>query len=126
AAALGPALGGLAACGGQDGADDPDASGQPELRAEVPRAEPGPAAGAGTAVVPFTARMLGAADRSEVNAVLSPLSAQLALTMAGLGAAGTTRAQMEEVLGGSIDDLARSANTLSTVLAAVGDEEREQ
>ncbi|EWS79557.1 serine protease [Brachybacterium phenoliresistens] len=122
AAALAPTAGGLAACG--QGAD-PEEDGMPDLQAELPRAEPGPAAGAGGLAVPFTARMLGAADRSATNAVLSPLSAQLALTMAGLGAAGDTRAQMEEVLGGSIDELAENANTLATVLAAIGEEERE-
>lgn len=130
AAALVPTAGGLAACA--EGADPDDGattaddrSVVPDLQAEMPRAEPGPADGAGALVVPFTTRMLGAVDRSDTNAVLSPLSAQLALAMAGLGAVGTTRAQMEEVLGGSIDELARNANTLSSVLAAVGDQERE-
>src|SRR5690625_5664911 len=42
------------------------------------------------------ARMLGAIDRADTNAVCSPLSAQIVLTMAGMGAAGATRAQMEQ------------------------------
>lgn len=124
AAAAAPAAAGLAACGRDGGTDDPEDRAAPELRAEAPRAEPGAAQGAGARVVPFTARMLGAVDRTAVNAVLSPLSAQIALTMAGLGAAGATLAQMEEALGGEVEDLARSANTLSSVLAAVGEQER--
>jgi len=122
-AALPLASVGLAACGDETGTGK---VGEPDLAAEVPRAEPGPADGAGALTVPFTARLLGAVDRAEANAVCSPLSAQVALTMAGLGAAGDTRAQMEEVLGGSIDELAATANTLSSVLAAVGDEDREE
>ncbi|WP_422116416.1 serpin family protein [Brachybacterium sp. UNK5269] len=98
---------------------------EPDLRAELPRAEPEPAEGAGALVVPFTARLLGAIDRTPVNAVCSPLSAQVALTMIGMGAAGDTRAQLEDVLGGSMDELASTANTLSTALSAVGDQERE-
>ena len=109
---------GLAACGGGDGPD-------PDLRAELPRAEPGPVEGAGDLVVPFTAALLGAIDRAEVNAVCSPLSAQVALTMVGMGAAGQTLAQMEETLGGGMDELAASANTLSQQLAVIGDAERE-
>jgi len=120
--ALLPALAlGLSACGGEDG----DGGDLPDLRAEVPRAEPGPAEGAGELVVPFTARMLGAVDRADVNVVCSPLSAQVALAMIGMGAAGETLAQMEDVLGGSMDELAAAANTLSSVLAVVGDRERE-
>ena len=109
---------GLAACGGGDGPD-------PDLRAELPRAEPGPVEGAGDLVVPFTAALLGAIDRAEVNAVCSPLSAQVALTMVGMGAAGQTLAQMEKTLGGGMDELAASANTLSQQLAVIGDAERE-
>lgn len=121
ASALLPPLAlGLAACGGQDEGE------QPDLAAELPRAEPGPAEGAGELVSPFTARMLGAIDRGEVNAVCSPLSAQVALTMVGMGAAGQTLAQMEDALGGSMDELARAANTLSQLLAVIGDTEREE
>src|SRR5699024_5623880 len=57
--------------------------------------------------------------------VCSPLSAQVALTMVGMGAAGQTLAQMEETLGGGMDELAASANTLSQQLAVIGDAERE-
>ncbi|MDN5900962.1 MAG: serpin family protein, partial [Brachybacterium sp.] len=111
---------GLAACAGteQDG-DSPD------LSADLPRAEPGPTKGAGELVVPFAARMLGELERAATNAVCSPLSAQVALTMVGMGAAGETLAQMEAVLGARMEELAGSANTLSTVLAAVGARERE-
>ncbi len=112
---------GLSACG----ATGIGGGAEPDLRAELPRAEPGPAEDAGALVVPFTARLLGAIDRTPVNAVCSPLSAQVALTMIGMGAAGDTRAQLEQVLGGSMDELAGAANTMSAVLAAVGDEERE-
>ena len=121
ASALLPPLAlGLTSCG-----DDGAFRAEPNLSAELPRAEPGPAEGAGTLVAPFTATLLGAIDRAEVNAVCSPLSAQIALTMAGMGAAGTTRSQMEEVLGGSMEELAEGANTLSQLLAIVGDQERE-
>lgn len=115
-ALLPPTVSGLAACGGGE---------EPDLRAELPRAAPGPAEGVGARSVPFTARLLGAIDRAEVNAVCSPLSARTALTMIGMGAAGRTRTQMEEVLGGTMDELAADANTLAHVLAAVGDAERE-
>ena len=121
-----PLLGlGLPSCGMLGGSDGPGEVGEPDVRAEVERAEPGPAEGTGRAAVPFTARMLGGIDRSEANTVCSPLSAQIVLTMAGMGAAGDTRAQMEQVLGGSMDELAEAANTLSSALAVVGDEERE-
>lgn len=121
-----PLLGlGLSSCGMLGGSDRPGEVGEPDVRAEVERAEPGPAEGTGRAAVPFTARMLGGIDRSEVNTVCSPLSAQIVLTMAGMGAGGDTLAQMEQVLGGSMDELAEAANTLSSVLAVVGDEERE-
>lgn len=113
---------GLVACGGEEGQETGT---EPDLRAEVDRAEPGPPEGAGELVIPFSAALLGAIDREPVNAVCSPLSAQVALTMIGMGAAGDTLAQMEDVLGGSMEDLAASANTLSQLLAAVGDEERE-
>lgn len=120
AAMLPLAMIGLTACD-----DDGAFRAEPNLRAELPRAAPGPADDAGAQVVPFTARMLGAIDRAEINAVCSPLSAQVALTMAGMGAAGSTRSQMEEVLGGSMEDLAEGANTLSQLLATVGEQERE-
>ncbi len=112
----------LAACGG---GEDGSAGEEPDLSAELPREEPGPVEGTGALASPFTARLLAALPRDAVNLVCSPLSAQSALTMAGLGAAGATRAQMEDVLGGSIDELAECANTLASVLAAVGDAQRE-
>lgn len=111
---------GLSACSAGDGG-----GAAPDLRAELPRAEPGPAEGAGALVVPFTAALLASIDREPVNAVCSPLSAQVALTMIGMGAAGETRAQMEDVLGGPMDELAATANTLARVLAGIGDQERE-
>ena len=75
-------------------------------------------------VIDFTARLLASIDRRPVNAVCSPLSAQIALTMAGLGARGDTRQQMEQVLGGDMEQLARTAAQLREVLAAVGEEAR--
>ena len=101
------------ACGEQPGGSGESG---PDRRAELPRADFGDPETAGAATLPFTSRMLGAIDRAETNAVCSPLSAQIALTMAGLGAAGDTRAQMESTLGGSMDDLAEAANTLAGVL----------
>lgn len=97
-------------------------------RAPVPasQAAPGEPRPSGALAVPFTARLLGAIDRGPVNAVLSPLSAQIALTMAGIGARGETLAQMEEALGGGIDELAESAAALAGVLARVGSAQREQ
>ena len=121
-AALPLAGGALTACGGQPGGFG---EAGPDRRAELPRADFGDPETAGAATLPFTSRMLGAIDRAENNAVCSPLSAQIALTMAGLGAAGDTRAQMESTLGGSMDDLAEAANTLAGVLSAVGEEQRE-
>ncbi len=123
AAALPLAGAGLSGCGALEGITGDDM--EPDLVAELPRRRPGDAEGLGSRVVPFAARMLAAVDREDVNAVCSPLSAQTVLTMAALGAAGDTRAQMEEVLGGTVDELASTANTLSSVLAAVGDEARE-
>ncbi|WP_245851167.1 serpin family protein [Brachybacterium vulturis] len=122
AATLPLVVAGLTSCG----AEGEGGGAAPDLSAELPRAEPGPVEDAGELVTPFTARMLGAIDREEVNAVCAPLSAQIALTMIGMGAGGATRTQMEEVLGGRMEDLAATANTLSQLLAAVGDEEREQ
>jgi len=114
---------GLAGCGagggGAPGGEEPD------LRAELPRAAPGPADAAAGLVGPFATTLLGAIDRSPANAVCSPLSAQIALTMIGMGAAGSTRAQMEQVLGGPMDELASVANTLAQLLADVGDAQRE-
>ncbi|MGP9538301.1 serpin family protein [Brachybacterium sp. AOP43-C2-M15] len=72
----------------------------------------------------FTARLLAGLDRAPVNAVCSPLSVQVALTMAGLGAAGTTREQLEQVLGADAEELARTAQELRELLAAVGEQER--
>ena len=118
AAALPLTGAGLSACGALEGALEDDL--EPDLVAELPRRRPGDAEGVGTHVVPFAARLLAGIDRDDLNAVCSPLSAQTALTMAALGAAGDTLAQMEEVLGGTVEELATTANTLSAVLAAVG------
>ncbi|GAA1486693.1 serpin family protein [Brachybacterium fresconis] len=118
-----PALTGLAAC---DGGGEPGEVGAPDVVAEVDREAPGPVEDVAALTSPFTARLLGALDREAVNLVCSPLSAQVALSMAALGAAGATREQMEQVLGGAVDDVAAAANTLTQVLASVGDEEREE
>ncbi len=123
AAALPLAGAGLSACGALEGITGGDL--EPDLVSELPRRKPGEAEGLGRRVVPFSAHLLAGIDREDVNAVCSPLSAQTALTMAALGAAGDTLAQMEEVLGGTVEELAATANTLSSVLADVGDEARE-
>ena len=124
AAALPLAGAGLSGCGALEGIVGDDM--EPDLVAELPRRKPGETDGLGRRVVPFTAHLLAGIDREPVNAVCSPLSAQTVLTMAALGAAGDTLAQMEEVLGGTVDELATTANTLSAVLAAVGDAAREE
>ena len=124
AAALPLAGAGLSGCGALEGIVGDDM--EPDLVAELPRRKPGETDGLGRRVVPFTAHLLAGIDREPVNAVCSPLSAQTVLTMAALGAAGDTLAQMEEVLGGTVDELATTANTLSSVLAAVGDAAREE
>ena len=123
AATLPLAGAGLSGCGALEGLIGDDL--EPDLASELPRRKPGEAEGLGRYVVPFTAHLFVGIDREDVNAVCSPLSAQTALTMAALGAAGDTLAQMEEVLGGTVEELATTANTLSSVLAAVGDEARE-
>ena len=72
-------------------------------------------------VTAFTARLLASIDRRPANAVCSPLSVHIALTMTGLGARGDTRQQMEQVLGGEMEQLALTAAQLREVLAAVGE-----
>lgn len=113
----------LSACS-DDG--EPGEMGEPDLVAEVDRAAPGAPTEAGALATPFAARLLATLDRERVNLICSPLSAQVALAMAGLGAIGDTRAQMEDALGGEITELAQAANTLAQTLAAVGDAEREE
>lgn len=83
-----------------------------------------PTASIAPAITFFTARLLAQLDRTPRNVVCSPLSAQVALTMAALGAEGSTRTQFEDVLGGGIEDLADSAQTLRALLAEVGEEGR--
>ena len=124
AAALPLAGAGLSGCGALEGIVGDDM--EPDLVADLPRRKPGETDGLGRRVVPFAAHLLAGIDREPVNAVCSPLSAQTVLTMAALGAAGDTLAQMEEVLGGTVEELATTANTLSAVLAAVGDAAREE
>ncbi|MEV0868968.1 serpin family protein [Brachybacterium paraconglomeratum] len=124
AAALPLAGAGLSGCGVLEGIVGDDM--EPDLVSELPRRKPAEADGIGRRVVPFTAHLLAGIDREPVNAVCSPLSAQTVLTMAALGAAGDTLAQMEQVLGGTVDELATTANTLSAVLAAVGDAARQE
>ena len=113
----------LAACDGKAGGSGE--GGGADRQAELPRADFGDPETAGAATIPFTARMLGAIDRADTNAVCSPLSAQIVLTMAGMGATGATRAQMEQTLGGSMDQLAEAANTLAGALLAVGEQQRQ-
>lgn len=96
-----------------------------DLRSDVTPEEPQAPGTIAGRMTPFTARMLGAVDRAETNVVCSPISAQIALTMAGLGAAGDTLAQMEDVLGGDMTTLAQAAATLKQVLVEVGQAERD-
>jgi serpin B len=104
---------------------------EPDLRAEVDPEPPGDPESAQGVAAPFTASMLqGLAETDpgslNQNTTCSPLSALMALAMVGLGAKGGTLTQMEEVLGGSIQEtLAPFAATLRPLLASVGDEERE-
>lgn len=91
-----------------------------EVRAEVPREKPPAATGLAATFVPFTARLLGALGDEHLDLCCSPASAQIALTLAALGAAGSTRAQLEDVLGAPVEDLARAANGLDAALNAVG------
>ena len=106
-------LGGGGAGGGGAGGED--------LRSEIPPLEPGPVEDAHGALVPFTATFLPAAlaEAGTPNVVCSPASALIALTMTGLGAAGQTRAQMEQVLGGPMADLAEVSNILRTSMLAI-------
>lgn len=83
-----------------------------------------PTSSTASAVTSFTARLLAQLDRTPRNVICSPLSAQVALTMAALGAEGSTRTQFEDVLGGGIEDLADSAQTLRALLDEVGEEGR--
>ena len=54
----------------------------------------------------FSVRLLQESFQTEENAMISPLSLMTALNMAGMGAEGETRAQLEEALGSSIGYLA--------------------
>ena len=53
----------------------------------------------------FGLRLLRACENSDKNTLISPLSVILALSMTANGADGQTKAQMEQVLGMSIEDL---------------------
>ncbi|PMC74885.1 serpin family protein [Brachybacterium sp. UMB0905] len=72
-------------------------------------------------VTTFTARLLPALARPGGNTVCSPLSAQVALTLAALGARGETFAELEQVLGAPARELARTAAELAQSLAAITD-----
>jgi serine protease inhibitor len=125
----------------------------PDLRSDLDLLAPGPTADAIGVSLPFTVGMLGGCagilpDHDgggggrddggdggrdapgtgplQDNLVCSPLSALLALTMAGLGAGGTTRGQMQKVLGGEMEDLAAFATTMRSALEGVGEQQREQ
>ncbi|MDO5663501.1 MAG: serpin family protein, partial [Brachybacterium sp.] len=120
AASAPPAAAGLSSCGLMR--SEPESPEGPQLVSDVQRAAPGDPQVAGHAAVPFTVRMLGTLDRTEANQVCSPLSVQIALVMAGLGAETGTRQAMEETLGGSMEELAIAANTLASRLAEIGGE----
>lgn len=100
------------------GTDDPD------LRSDVERAAPGAVEEAGNLTAPFAAALLSQLDRETTNLVCSPLSAQIVLSMVAAGAGGSTRAQMEDVLGADVRTLGETANTLAQHLAAMGEKER--
>ncbi|MGY5765844.1 serpin family protein [Brachybacterium sp. DNPG3] len=105
---------------------DSDGVAVPEdLRSDVSPDEPQAPGTIAGRLTPFAARMLGGLDAEETNLVCSPVSVQVALTMAGLGAAGDTLAQMEEVLGADMTTLAEAASTLRSVLFEIGREEAE-
>jgi serine protease inhibitor len=102
---------GLAACGGGAAAE--------ELRADVPR-QSVPLGGATAVpdVVTATDRLgldlLGLGD--EVNAVVSPASAAVALAMLAEGAEGTSEAELDELLGASGRARTDAYNALSAQL----------
>lgn len=118
AGAAGAALSGCGVVGGLIGGEP---GGREDLRSEVTPLEPGPVTTAHGALTPFTAAFVPAAlaEAGTANLVCSPASALIALTMTGLGAAGETRAQMEEVLGGSMEELAEVSAVLRTTLEAI-------
>lgn len=123
----------LSGCGGSAQAED--------LRSDVEPATPPEPATAHGKLAPFTARMLaalGGADGSDggddgsgeattapANLVCSPASALIALAMLAQGARGSTLEQMQDVLGGSPEELADLAGTLRVTLGAVGEKQRE-
>jgi serine protease inhibitor len=111
----------LAGCGDDARAED--------LRSEVePATPPGPDTAHGR-LAPFTARMLealgGEGTDAPTSTVCSPASALIALAMLAQGAKGETLSQMEDVLGGTAEELADLAGTLRVTLAGVGAEQRE-
>lgn len=59
----------------------------------------------GETLADFAVRMLQSTDASDQNTLLSPLSVMYALAMTANGAAGETRAQMEQTLGLNVDTL---------------------
>jgi serine protease inhibitor len=126
----------LSGCGGSAQAED--------LRSDVEPATPPAPDTAHGRLAPFTARLLAACggaggddedkggadeaggDRSTApaNLVCSPASALIALAMVAQGARGSTLEQMQDVLGGSAEELADLAGTLRVALGAVGEKER--
>lgn len=104
----------LTACGTRGSALEPDLHGRAE------RDRPGDPRRAGSTMQTFVSRLLPALDRHADNLVCSPLSAQIALAMVGIGAGGATRAQLEQAFGADMEEVARAANTLEQLLDGVG------
>lgn len=123
-AAMALATASLATAGCEEPRDD--ATEAADLMAGVTRAaddSAGPAQVATSvgALCGFGLALACASDDGANNLLVSPLSAQMALTLAANGAAGTTLSQMEEVLGGPADALGASLGALAT---SVGDQLR--
>lgn len=64
-----------------------------------------PTASQQAANMDFALRLFRTANEPEKNTLLSPLSVSIALAMTANGAKGETRAQMESILGMSVDEL---------------------
>lgn len=82
---------------------------------DVPRAPQGDLVR--STLTPFAARLLDALPRG--NAVMSPSSVAVVLAMLGNGAATTTRAELEKVLGSPVDALNVELNGLAQRLVAL-------
>lgn len=96
-----------------------------DLRSDVDPVAPPAAEEIRGRLLPFTTGLLAAFGTDETSAVLSPASVLVALAMIAQGAKGETLAQLQTILGGDAAELAATASCLRSVLAAVGEDERE-